>query len=201
MVVILTLEVKMARSLEPSGSCLGLSTSLARRFLPQKNTKAKNTCAAVLLALAKSFGWRDLFHVFADQLGHLEHRDGFLAAENCFQRVVSVDVGSLFLVLEPLLLDVGPQFLGDLGARNRLGADHHAESGVRLHRFHECRVRFSFFLCCCHSYSSFRNQNFRYVYSRGPRLLPTFFYFFPRKTRVSSGSISTAPSRRWIATP
>ena len=44
-----------------------------------------------------------------DQLGHLEHADLALAIEDGAERVVSVDLGSLFLVLETVLLDVVPE--------------------------------------------------------------------------------------------
>jgi hypothetical protein len=73
--------------------------------------------------------------VLADQLGHLEHGNGFLAAENRLKFVIGVDVGFLFLVLEPILFYVPPKFLRDLSARHRFIADHSAESGVRLYRF------------------------------------------------------------------
>ena len=48
--------------------------------------------------------------VLADQFGHLEHRDGFLAAENGLKIVIGVDVGFLFLVLEPILFMYAQSF-------------------------------------------------------------------------------------------
>src|SRR5262245_52044106 len=116
-----------------------------------------------------------LLDVSADQLGHLEHRDGSLAAENRFEFVVGVDVGSLLLVLEPVPLDVGPEFFGYLSARDGFGADDGAEGGVRLYRFHERRIRFAFLFCCCHFFPPSGMKIFSYVYSRGARPMPTIF--------------------------
>jgi len=106
--------------------------------------------------------------VFADQLGHFKHGDGFLAAEDILQRVVGVDVGAFLLILQAIFLDVGPQLLRHFRAWDRLAADDQGEFGVGLYRLHERRVGFSFlFRCgflfrgrflfrCCHSFSSLR---------------------------------------------
>ena len=64
-----------------------------------------------------------------------------LAAEHRLQRSVRLDHAAVLLILQPVLLDVGPQLLGDLGPRYRLGADHFREFGTRGHRPHECRIR------------------------------------------------------------
>jgi hypothetical protein len=54
--------------------------------------------------------------VTGNELGHLEHRDGLLATEDRLQLVVGVDLGLHLLVLETVLLDVGPELLGELRA-------------------------------------------------------------------------------------
>ncbi len=46
------------------------------------------------------------------QFGHLEHADLAFAVKNRAQRIVSVDLRSLLLVLETVLLDVIPKLLG-----------------------------------------------------------------------------------------
>src|SRR4029078_8229875 len=43
----------------------------------------------------------------------------------------------VLLVLQLVLLDVGPELLRDLGARNRLRADDLGERRARVHRLHE----------------------------------------------------------------
>ena len=53
-----------------------------------------------------------LFQVLAHQLRHLEHVDRRLAAEHRLERVVRLDHPLVLLVLQPVLLDIGPQFLG-----------------------------------------------------------------------------------------
>src|SRR3954451_789236 len=76
-----------------------------------------------LMASAISHAPGELFQVLAHQLRHLEHVDDFLPAEDRLQVVVRVDHALVLLVLEPVLLDVSPQLLRHLGARNRLRTD------------------------------------------------------------------------------
>jgi len=45
-----------------------------------------------------------------DQLGHLEHADLAFAVEYGAKRIVSVDLSSFLFVLQPVLLDIVPQF-------------------------------------------------------------------------------------------
>ena len=45
-----------------------------------------------------------------DQLGHLEHADLAFAIEYGAKRIVSVDLSSFLFVLQPVLLNVVPQF-------------------------------------------------------------------------------------------
>src|SRR5262249_706781 len=79
--------------------------------------------------------------VLVDQLGHLEHRDLLLAAEDGLQLVVGVDHPPLLRILEIVLADVGPELLDHLGAGNRLVADDLGEVLGRLQLLHEGSVR------------------------------------------------------------
>ena len=78
-----------------------------------------------------------------DELRHLEHRDLGLAAEDGLQLVVRIDLGLHLLVLEAILLDVGPELLGELRARERGRANDGAEDGIGRDRFHERSIRFT----------------------------------------------------------
>ena len=62
--------------------------------------------------------------------------------------VVGIDLGPDLLVLEAVLLDVGPELLGELRAGERGRTNNRGERGVGSDRFHECSVRFtSGFFC------------------------------------------------------
>ena len=64
-----------------------------------------------------SAGDRDLAgDVLGDQLCHLEHRHLLLAAKDSLELVIGVDVALVLGVLEPVLLDVNPETLGELTA-------------------------------------------------------------------------------------
>src|SRR5262249_55916005 len=82
-----------------------------------------------------------LLDVLVDQFGHLEHRDLALAAEHGLELVVCVDHATLFRILKPVLLDVAPELLRDLGARHRASTDDGSERRIRLLRRHERRIR------------------------------------------------------------
>ena len=79
-----------------------------------------------------------------DELGHLEHADLTLAVEDGFERVVRINHRSLFLILATVLLDVVPEFLGELGTGKRFRTDDGGKLFVRLHRSHEGGVGFTF---------------------------------------------------------
>ena len=81
-----------------------------------------------------------LADVLVNELGHLEHADLLLAAEDGFEFVVGVDQRALLRILKPVLLDVVPELLGHLAAGHRLRADHGGEHGVRLDGLHQRRV-------------------------------------------------------------
>ena len=85
-----------------------------------------------------------------DEFGHLEHADLAFAVEDRLERIVRVNHRSLFLILASVLLDVVPEFFGELGTRKRFGANDHGEFIIGLNRPHEGGVRFtfgSFFSC------------------------------------------------------
>lgn len=46
--------------------------------------------------------------MLGDELCHLKHRHGALAAENSFQLRIRVDISAVFLVLQIVLLNVVP---------------------------------------------------------------------------------------------
>src|SRR5262249_15064869 len=79
--------------------------------------------------------------VLAHKLGHLEHVDLGLPAENGLQRVVRLDHPLVLLILQLVLLDVRPELLRDFGPWDRLAADHFRERRTRRHRLHERRIR------------------------------------------------------------
>ena len=79
-----------------------------------------------------------------DKLGHLEHTDLALAIENRPERIVSVDLSSLCLVLKAVLLDVVPKLLGHFGTGQRCRTDDSGELVIRLNRSHEGGIRLAF---------------------------------------------------------
>src|SRR5439155_25913956 len=85
-----------------------------------------------------------LANVARDKLRHLEHAHLTLAVEDRPESVVGVDHGSLFLILTTVFLDVVPKFFGELGPRQRSGANNGSEFVVGLHRSHEGRIRLAF---------------------------------------------------------
>ena len=112
------------------GPELGRSSSFA---LPGWEIAGLTRCLPLFLQVA------------GDQLGHLEHADLLLAAEDGFEVVVGIDLG-LLLVLQAVLLDVGPELLGQLGAGKGLVPDDLGERVVGRDGLHEGRVWCSF----CH---------------------------------------------------
>ncbi len=79
-----------------------------------------------------------------DELGHLEHAHLTLAIENRSERIVSVDLSLLGLVLKAVLLDVVPKLLGQFGTGQRCGTDDSSELVIRLDRSHEGGIGLAF---------------------------------------------------------
>src|SRR5438034_1767145 len=78
-----------------------------------------------------------LFEVFADELGHLEHRDLAPAAEDGLQGVVGIDHAPVLGVLQLVSLDIGPELLRHFGARYSLAAHHSPQHGAGGQGLHE----------------------------------------------------------------
>src|SRR5689334_1633806 len=81
------------------------------------------------------------FDVLVDELRHLEHVDDALAAEHGLELVVRIDVALVLLVLQAVALDVGPDLLGQLGARDRGGTDDRGERRARRHLLGDAATR------------------------------------------------------------
>ena len=90
-----------------------------------------------------------LFDVRRNELGHLEHADLLLTAENGLEGWVGVNLGPLLRVLKVILLDVVPEPLGEFTARSCFWSDDRAQHGIGLNRLHERGVRFAFGGCFC----------------------------------------------------
>ena len=61
-----------------------------------------------------------LFDVRRNELGHLEHADLLLTAENGLEGRIGVNLGPLLRVLKVILFDVVPELLDHLAAGQRL---------------------------------------------------------------------------------
>ena len=79
-----------------------------------------------------------------DELCHLEHAHLALAVEYRPERVVGVDLSSLLLVLQAVLLDVIPKLFRELGTRQRRGSNNRGELVVGLYWSHEGGIRLAF---------------------------------------------------------
>src|SRR4051812_22016472 len=110
----------------------GRKPTMGRMVALSRHKKTAAGSAAVEIKLRSKSG-----NVSGDQLGHLEHRNGLLATENGLQLVVRIDLRLRLLVLQAILLDVGPELLGQLGAGKWVGTNDSGESRVGCNRFHE----------------------------------------------------------------
>ena len=83
-----------------------------------------------------------------DELGELEHANGLLAVQHELELVVGVDLGADLFVLKVILLDVFPEFFGELSAGKRFRTYDGREDIIRLNRFEKRCVGFaSGFFC------------------------------------------------------
>ena len=87
---------------------------------------------------------RGLGDVARDEFRHLEHAHLALAVKNRPERIVGVDLSSLCLVLQTILLDVVPKLLGELGTRQRLRTNDSGELVVGLNGSHEGGIGLAF---------------------------------------------------------
>ena len=65
----------------------------------------------------------------ADEFRHLKHRNLLLAAKNDLELVIRIDHPFIGGVLQIVLLDVSPDFLGDFRAWCGRGANHGTQGG------------------------------------------------------------------------
>src|SRR4051812_34298234 len=79
--------------------------------VPQPLAKKKKGRAAARPFFNSARDAHLLLEMRADQLGHLEHRDLLLAAEDGQKLFVGIDHRALLRILQIMLLDVLPQFL------------------------------------------------------------------------------------------
>ena len=79
-----------------------------------------------------------------DEFRHLEHAHLTLAIENRSERIVSVDLRLLCLVLKAVLLDVVPKLLGQFGTGQRCRTDDSSELVIRLDWSHEGGIGLAF---------------------------------------------------------
>jgi hypothetical protein len=78
--------------------------------------------------------------VLEDQFGHFKHGDLRFASKQLLQGGISVDVALLVLVLETVLLDVGPDLLHHFGAGHGTTTDHSGQGGIWLHGLHKLSI-------------------------------------------------------------
>src|SRR4030042_4241220 len=84
--------------------------------------------------------------MFANQLGHLKHRNFLFPSEYCLQVGISNDVSLIYLILELIFLDIFPKFFGNFCSWEWLTPDNLCQFLTNLHGFHECRIWLSLFL-------------------------------------------------------
>ena len=82
--------------------------------------------------------------MLGDQLGHHKHRDFPLASKDPGQFIVGIDHATIDAVLKTVTFDVSPDFLGDFGPGDRLGANHRTQVGRECHGAHERGTGFTF---------------------------------------------------------
>jgi len=86
----------------------------------------------------------DLANVSRDEFRHLEHAHLALAVKYRPERIVGVDLSSLFPVLKTILLDVVPKLFRKLGTGQRSRADDGRKFVIGLDRSHEGGIRLAF---------------------------------------------------------
>ena len=80
--------------------------------------------------------------MLGDKLGHFEHVDLVLAAEDLAQFFVSFNIALVLRILEIMLLYLCPKAFHDHGARHGAFPDDSFELFGELHRFHERGIFF-----------------------------------------------------------
>ena len=77
-----------------------------------------------------------------NKLGHLEHCDFALTAENDLELIVGQNVALIARILQIVRLDILPELFHDLAAGHRALAGDFLKFGREVHRFEEC------WICC-----------------------------------------------------
>jgi hypothetical protein len=85
-----------------------------------------------------------LTNVSGDELRHLEHANLALSVEHGTERVVGIDLRSLFLILKTMLFDVVPKLFREFGAGQWRRTNDRSELVVRLHGPHKGWIQFAF---------------------------------------------------------
>jgi len=85
---------------------------------------------------------KGLAEVLTKPFVHFKHGEMGLA-EKSLHLGICLDHGLFFFVLKAVPLNVGPQFLHDLGAGKGAGADDSGKLVIQLPRLHEHSIRFS----------------------------------------------------------
>lgn len=75
--------------------------------------------------------------MLGDQLGHLKHGNGALAAKNGLKVVIGIDVALVGGVLEAMLFNILPKLFNYLRARHWARANHGGELIAHLERLHK----------------------------------------------------------------
>ena len=122
-----------------------MSVGASSELPPPKNKKTAGLSTSGIF-LKKS---AELLDVARNELGHFEHRHLGLATENSFESSVGVDVAFIFFILKLVLLDVVPEFFGELTTGRRSGSHDSGEDGVGLNGFEKCGVGFALGLGFC----------------------------------------------------
>ena len=82
--------------------------------------------------------------VVENQFGHFEHANPVFAIEHFLELVVRLDERFVGGVLQIMAPDIIPEFLCDLGPRQRLVANNLSQLFVRFDRLHESATRLTF---------------------------------------------------------
>ena len=75
--------------------------------------------------------------MLADHLGHFEHANLLLAAEDGLELVIGVDHTPVLRILQAFFLDIGPQFFDHLRSGQLLVADNGTKRSIRRQGPHE----------------------------------------------------------------
>src|SRR4030042_6104226 len=87
--------------------------------------------------------------MFANQLGHFEHRNFLFSSEYSLQVSISIDISLVYWILQLVLFDISPQFFGNFCSWKWLTTYNFCQFFTNLHGLHKCRIWLSLFLDNC----------------------------------------------------